>query len=184
MALDPELKKALTRLPVGEKDKLLLRLIGKDPVLVEKLLFELVEERRTLDDRRAVIRQIIDRLASYDHDTAGWVMMAMRDVSGAITRHIKVTKDSYGEVELTLYMLNMFCQKQGHLLKTLNHRTDKAAQYIAKRAEQVLKKLQKLDADYFIEFERDANQMLKSVHTLCSAAYARQAGLPQTWMSA
>jgi hypothetical protein len=181
MALDTDFKKVITSLPVAEKDKLLLRLIGKDPVLVEQLTFKLLEGGRTLNDRRAVVRQTIDRLADIKESSAGWVMMNMRAVSGDITRHVKVTNDKYGDVELNLHLLNAFCTQRAEQLRLFNPRSDKAALYLAKRAEQTLKKLAKLDPDYFIEFEREANQMLTHIHSLCSATYARQLALPRTW---
>ena len=110
-ALDPDLKKAIVRMPGVEKDKLLLRLIAKDAVLTERLQFELVEEGKTIDERRSLIREFIDRTARLHADTPGWLMMDMRTVSGYISRHLKVTKDKYGEVELMLYMLNTFYDK-------------------------------------------------------------------------
>lgn len=165
----------------AEKDKLLLRLIGKDAVLVERLNFELVEHRETLHTRRELIKQAIERVAKHSNDTPGWLMMDMRSLSGDITRHMKVTKDAYGEVELNLFMLNTFFDYQTELLRHYNSRSDKAAEYIAKRTEQLLKKVQKLDPDYYIEFSDDVNRLLQRVHTLCPAPYARQLNLPKEW---
>lgn len=181
-ALDPDLKKAIIRMPGVEKDKLLLRLIAKDTILTERLQFELVEHSDTLEERRDLIRQFIDRTANLHQDSAGWVMMDMRTVSGYISRHLKVTKDKYGEVELMLYMLNTFYDHNAHLLQKYNSRTDKAAEYIAKRAEQVLKKVGKLDADYHIEFADEINKLLGWVHYTAPAHYARQLGLPNEWV--
>ncbi|GAB2528995.1 hypothetical protein [Spirosoma aerophilum] len=181
-ALDPELKKAIVRMPGTEKDKLLLRLITKDAVLTERLQFELVEEGRTIDERRHTIRAFIDRTANLHADTPGWLMMDMRTVSGHISRHLKVTKDKYGEVELMLYMLNTFYDNNAHLLQKYNSRTDKAAEYIAKRTEQVLKKAVKLDPDYYVEFMDEINKLLGWVNTTASAHYARQLSLPKEWL--
>ncbi len=164
-----------------EKDKLLLRLIAKDAVLTERLQFELVEGGKTIDDRRALIRDFIDRTSNLHADSAGWLMMDMRTVSGYISRHLKVTKDKYGEVELMLYMLNTFYDRNAHLLQKYNSRTDKAAEYIAKRTDQVLKKVVKLDPDYHIEFADDINNLLRWVHVTAPAHYARQLGLPKEW---
>jgi hypothetical protein len=179
--LSPDLKRAITFLPDKEKDKLLLRLVGKDPVLTERLEFELVEEGSTVENRRQLIRDLIARTARLDPDTAGWMMMDMRTVSGYITRHQKVTKDAYGEVELTILMLNSFLDKHGDLLRTLNSRTEKCAQYVAKRTDAILKKLNKLDADYHMEFADDMNRLLRFVHHNAPAHFARQAGTPKQW---
>ena len=107
-AIIPDLKQAITRLPEKEKDKLLLKLVAKDALLVERLEFELIEHGQTVDERRLTIREFIDRTVRLKQDTAGWIMMDMRTISGYISRHLKVTKDKYGEVELGLYMLNSF----------------------------------------------------------------------------
>lgn len=180
-ALDSDLKKAIVRMPGAEKDKLLLRLIAKDAVLTERLQFELVEESKTIDDRRGLIRDFINRSANLHADSAGWMMMDMRTVSGYISRHLKVTKDKYGEVELMLYMLNTFYEYNAHLIQKYNSRTDKAADYIAKRTDQVLKKAAKLDPDYHIEFADDINKLLSWVHYSAPAHYARQLSIPKEW---
>lgn len=180
-ALDADLKKAIVRMPNTEKDKLLLRLIAKDAVLTERLQFELVEEGRTIDERRSLIRDFIDRTAKLHADTAAWLMMDMRTVNGYITRHLKVTKDKYGEVELMLYMLNTFYEHNAHLLQKFNSRTEKAAEYIAKRADQALKKTLKLDPDYHLEFADEVNKLLSWIHYTAPAHHARQLGLPKEW---
>lgn len=180
-ALESDLKKAIVRMPGVEKDKLLLRLIAKDAVLTERLQFELVEEGKTIDERRGLIRAFIDRTATLHADSAGWLMMDMRTVSGYITRHLKVTKDKYGEVELMLYMLNTFYDHNAHLLHKYNSRTDKAAEYIAKRTDQALKKAIKLNPDYHIEFANEINKLLSWVYQNAPAHYARQLGLPKEW---
>ncbi|QJW88373.1 hypothetical protein HNV11_02775 [Spirosoma taeanense] len=181
-ALDSDLKKAIVRMPGAEKDKLLLRLIVKDPVLTERLQFELIEHGQTIDERRELIRQFINRTVNLKQDSAGWLMMDMRTISGYISRHLKVTKDKYGEVDLMLYMLNTFYDHHAHLLHKYNSRTDKAAQYIAKRTDQILKKAGKLDPDYFIEFADEINKLLSWVNYAAPAHYARQLGLPKEWL--
>ena len=180
--LDSDLKKAIVRMPGTEKDKLLLRLIAKDAVLTERLQFELVEDGRTVDERRSLIRDLVDRTANLHADSANWMMTDMRTVGGYISRHLKVTKDKYGEVELMLYMLNTFYTHNAHLLQKYNSRTDKAADYIAKRTDQVLKKVAKLDPDYHLEFADEINKLLSWVHYSAPAHYARQLGLPKEWV--
>jgi len=177
--ITPDLKHAITRLPEKEKDKLLPKLVTKDDLLVERLEFELIEHSQTVDERRLIIREFIDRTVRLKQDSAGWIMMDMRTISGYITRHLKVTKDKYGEVELGLYMLNCFFEERPDQLRTYNSRTDKCAQYIAKRTEQVLKKLLKLDPDYHIEFLDDMNTLLGRIYANCPAHYARQLEIPK-----
>ncbi|MEZ0538197.1 hypothetical protein [Fibrella arboris] len=180
-ALSPDLKRAITYLPDKEKDKLLLRLVAKDPILTEKLEYELVENKTTLDYRRKLIRDLTDRTAVLSQDSPAWMMMDMRTVSGYITRHVKVTKDSYGEVDLTIHLLRSFFDNHADLLQRLSSRTEKCAIYVAKRTDAILKKLNKLDPDYYLEFEDDMNKVLRYVYDSAAAHYARQLDTPTEW---
>ncbi len=179
--ISKDLEKAILSLTVKEKDKMLLRLIGKNALLVEQLQYQLLENESFLEERREEIRKNILRVSKMYHETPGWAMMAMRDLNGKITNHVKVTKDKYGEIELTLYLLNMFFENQFKLLEKYSKKSDTIALYIAKRTEFILKKLPKLHEDYYIEFERGINQLLERVHTYAPAFYAKQMGLAKSW---
>lgn len=176
-----ELEKVILGLPAKEKDKILLRLIGKNELLILQLQYQLLENESFLDDRRGEIKKSIQRVSKMHHDTPGWLMMDMRDLNSRITTHVKVTKDKYGEVELTLYLLNAFFENQPKLLEKYSSKSDTIAQYIAKRTEFILKKLPKIHEDYYIEFERDINKLLERVHMYAPAYYARQMDLPKSW---
>lgn len=176
-----ELEKAIVGLPAKEKDKLLLRLIGKSELLVEQLQFQLLENESFLNDRRDEIKKSILSVSKMGHYTPGWMMMDMRDLNGRITNHVKITKDKYGEIELTLYLLNCFFDNQFALLEKYSSKSDTIAFYIAKRTEFILKKLPKLHEDYYMEFERDVNKLLTLVNSSAPAYYAKQMGLPESW---
>lgn len=179
--LPKELEKAVLSLPQKEKDKLLIRLIGKNELLIQQLYFQLLEDESDLPHKRAEIKNQILKVSKMYHDTAGWMMMDMRELNGRITNHVKITKDKYGEVELTLFLLNTFFDNQLSLLEQYSGKTDTISLYIAKRTEFLMKKLPKLHEDYFVEFERDVNKLLERIHTYCPAYYARQMQLPKSW---
>lgn len=164
---------------VKEKDKLLLRLIAKDTTLTDRLNFELIEESSTIDERKEEIKSRIER-ASRHQDTPGWLLMDMRNLSGEINYHIKVTKDKMGGIELNLFLLLTFIEKNENLLSKYSSRSDTCALYIAKKANTILNALNKLDADYLTDFLSDANKMLQYVHRICSKVYARQLELPES----
>jgi hypothetical protein len=176
-----ELESAILTLPVKERDKMLLKLIAKNEILIEQLYFQLLEDESDLKLKREAIKTAIDRVSRLKHDTPGWMMMDMRDLNGKITNHVKITKDKYGEVELTLLMLNTFFDRQLPLMEKYTRQSDTLAQYVAKRTEALLSKVQKLNEDYFIEFEDGINQLLERVHTYCPAPYAKQMSLPKSW---
>lgn len=179
MPLDKELKQAIVQMPSNEKDKLLLKLVQKDKTLVDRLYFELVEERTTLEERREAIRKAIQRYAAVPQYSAGLIMMDMRDLSGIISRHVKITKDTYGEVELFLYLLNQFYEHHAELLQKYSSKSDTCASYIAKKTELLLSKYRKLDEDYRIDFDDSLNTLIGRVHESCAAYYARELKLPK-----
>ncbi len=166
-------------MPTKEKDKILLRLIAKDKVLVDKLHYELLEEGLTLDDRREEIRDRIERSAQGDHGTPGWLMMDMRDISGMISYHVKVTKDKPAALDMNLFLLLRFMEENQNMLRTYSSRADKCALYLAKKAQTVINAFNRLDPDYRIDYISDLNRMLTLLFTLCSKGYAQQLGLPR-----
>jgi hypothetical protein len=181
MALPDQLKKAIIQMPAKEKDKLLLRLITKDKTLSDRLHFELLEDSATIPERREEIVNRIIRTSKFNQNTPGWVLMDMRNLSGDISYHVKVTKDKIGAVELNIFLLNTFLETYSGILKTYSSKADTCALYIAKKAQTILNSLKKLDEDYRFDYIKDANQMLKHVHTVCSKMYARQMEIPETW---
>jgi len=168
-------------MPPKEKDKLLIRLINKDTTLMDKLYFELIEESSTVQERREAIIARIVRLSKHTQDTPGWIMMDLRSLSGDISYHVKITKDKLGALELNIFLLNTFLTKYADKLTTYSSRSDKCALYIAKKALTIINGLNKLQEDYRVDYKKDTNQMLASVHKLCSKMYARQLNVPEAW---
>lgn len=181
MAIPDLLKKEILRLSQKEKDKLLLRLINKDKALVDRLYFELIEDSATLAERRASLKHRIDKVSRMTYQSAGWIMMEMRSLSGDIAYHVKITRDKYGEVDLNLFLLNAFFEHQASLLRTHSSRTDKCALYMAKKSQTLLNRLAKLDDEFYVDFEKEINVLLKHMHSMCTQPYARQFSLPRSW---
>jgi len=181
MPLSDQLKKAIIQMPVKEKDKLLLRLITKDQTLSDRLHFELIEDSATIPERKEEITGRIVRISKFNQNTPGWVLMDMRTLSGDISYHVKVTKDKMGALELNLFLMNTFMEKYADILRTYSSKADTCALYLAKKALTIINGLNKLDEDYKVDYIKDANQMLKSIHSLCSKMYARQLGVPVEW---
>jgi len=181
-AIEKELKKEILQLPQGEKDKLLLRLVAKDGDLVERLRFVLIEEESTTEERRLAVQESIAATATGNYSNPdGWLLKAMRSLSSAITHHVKITKDKYGDIELSLYLLNAFFDAQGQHFRHLGRQNERICAYVAKKAESILKKLNKLNPDYYIEFEENVNRMLTFIHSSGPGIHARQLGLARQW---
>lgn len=154
--LTRELKKAISALPDKEKDKLLFRLIPKDELLVAQLEFRLLEEGNTTEFRRDALRNGIDRSlqrAANNYYSPGYLLLDIRAISGKINRHVKISKDKYGEIELNLFMLSRTLELLGGQLRfaspwhsrTLN-------EYMAKRVLKLLQLLEKIPEDYHADF--------------------------------
>ncbi len=174
-------------MPEAEKDKLLLRLVAKDVMLVRKLQHQLLEDEVDAEQQRdALVEQVTTYFTSEGFSgwnyTPGLVMMELRNFSGAITRHVKITKDKYGEVRLLLLLVNLPFRHQRALLDKKTRRADKFAVYVVKKAQTTLNKLEKLNEDYYIEFEKDVNEMLGHLHSYPPTAQRTdEHGLPKQW---
>lgn len=180
MPLSKELKEAILAMPASEKDKLLLRLLGKHTELQKQLEYQLLEFGESLETRRQAIKKGIDRLYAMEPDTAGWLMMDMRSYNAEISQHVKTTKDKYGEIELTLYLLMGLINKHLPLIEKYNGRNDSLAEYVVKRTDFMLKKLEKLHPDIQFDFLKDVNQLLSILpHSAC-AYHAREMKIPRS----
>ncbi|MEM1134371.1 MAG: hypothetical protein AAGI07_00930 [Bacteroidota bacterium] len=164
--LSKELEAAIRAMPEPEKDKILLRLIRKDRLLIKKLQFELLSDEIKMKENREELISSIKHMSKvgYSH-TPGLLMMDMRDFSGSINEHVKVTKDKYDEVVLNLVLVNEFFKNNyERVLVGKERRADSFARYVCKKADTVLKKLSKMHEDYHLEFEEDVNEMLKLIY--------------------
>ena len=154
--LSGELKQAVKELPDKEKDKLLLRLIPKNEMLVRQLEFRLLENSETTDLRREELKERIENHVSIYPDrfySPGYLLVHMREISGLITRHVTITKDKHGEVELNLLMLTeMLERNHDSLLNAHWYEMIKLDEYIVRRTLKLLKLTEKIHEDYRIEF--------------------------------
>ena len=185
--ISDELKKAIRMMPEPEKDKLLLRLVAKDALLVRKLQHQLLEDEVDMEAQREALAEQVrtyfasDAFVQWSY-TPGLVMMELRNVSGTITRHVKVTKDKYGEVQLLLLLVNLPFRHQRPMLDKKIRRSDKFARYVVKKAQTALNKLSRLNQDYYIEFEKDVNEMLHHLSSYApTAQLMEEYELPRQW---
>lgn len=104
--ISEELQDAILQLPNKEKNKLLIRLINKDDLLIDQLQYKLLENTEAdLVYRRNEVKEYIGRVFGYSSipyfkDLHYYV----RDGISKINRYYKVTKDKKGELELLIYL--------------------------------------------------------------------------------
>jgi len=159
--LSDELKQAISLLSNKEKDKLLFRLIAKDSALVEKLTFELLEDTGSKDERREEIYEMIDKgFERYRYYSPGYLLLTLRSISGDINRHVKTTKDKYGEIQLNLLMLNKSLGLFGENIRKAPPRKQLTFNtYVVKRAVKLVGLLRKLHEDYLLDFQEDIQKL-------------------------
>lgn len=165
--LTPELKKAISGLSPKEKDKLLFRLIPKDEILVAQLEYQLLEENATVEFRRDEMRNMIERSvqrAANNYYSPGYLLLDLRAISGRINRHVKITKDKYGEIELNLFMLNKtMLLLSGNLRFASPWHARTLNEYIAKRLLKLQKLLEKLPEDYHADFRPGFQELVSEL---------------------
>jgi hypothetical protein len=177
----PELKEAILNMPQKEKDKLLLRLLVKDALLVAKLEHELLKDE---SDTQAIFLKKEADIKRYvgKEDSPGLLLMTFRYINGDITRYEKITKDKLGAIKLTLFMLNSGLSSNMAKLKVTQYEGYTLATYVVARASSILNKLAKTHEDYYIEVEEQVNLMLRHIYEFPQAAkMAQEAGLPKRW---
>ncbi|MCH8534607.1 MAG: hypothetical protein LAT51_06010 [Flavobacteriaceae bacterium] len=162
MKFSKEFKEAISHLPEKEKDKLLIRLLKKDPILAQRLEFELIDDL-SVDERRALLADDIEtdvkRFSEYS-GSIGYLTMDIRYLSGYITKHVKITKDKFGEVSLNILMLTEVLQHNNQRIQQVSlSRARKLLVSIIARAFKIVVLTHKLDDDFLIELEKPLNQL-------------------------
>lgn len=185
--LSKELVKEITKMPAKEKDKLLMRLIRKDGLLAEQLEFQLMEFGETTEERRNMlsnkIQEEVDGLEG-GYLNQGIVLSRLRDYSGQITRHLKVTKDKIGEIELSLQLFNSYLDRaQGKLKRKSYYDLVTIGTYVVKRAEKIKKLIAAQHEDYYLEFKRDYLHLVEIINEIPAfGQVAIYIGADLTWI--
>ena len=145
---DPELKEAILGLPPKEKDKMLLRLISKDAVLINQLHFRLLEDETDLHDRQQEVRAKIERqLELIDAQivrrkyAARNLLSDLKSASGIVNEHVRITNDKTGEIDLRLYILEQSVMRYGkQFMAITDYFNERLLTYQAMRLKTILEK--------------------------------------------
>ena len=187
MKFSQEFKEAVLHLSEKEKDKLLIRLLKKDQNLVNRLYFELIDDK-TVDDHRLTMENRVEERAKEITNSAkslNHLKMLTRYLSGEISEHVRITKDKFGEVSLNLLMLNLLLQHNKKLYKKSSARQAyKFNLYVIQRTFRSLILISKMHEDLYMEFEDDLNQLgnlIGDEPTLMD--FAIQNGLDVNWLT-
>ncbi len=166
MTFDKEFKIALQNLPSSEKDKLILRLLKKDLDLANRLLFELVSTDSVEDRRSKIEHEITIGIKRMTHNfySMGYLLVDMRDLSGSISEHVRITKDKVGEISLNLQMLNGVLELNNQkIINAGSSNSHKICIYVIARAFKILMLINSLHEDYILEFRDDLEKLGKLI---------------------
>jgi len=162
MTLPKELKDAISQLSSKDKDKLIFRLLKKDLVLANQLLFELVSNENVEEKRAQVKKQLSNliELATFRFHSPGWLNMDVREMSGIINEHVTITKDKYGEAYLNLWMITEILERNKEkILSASIGKSEKFCVAVIARVFKILLLIKKLHEDYRVEFEDDLTKL-------------------------
>lgn len=160
MSFDKEFKEAIGRLSSSEKDKLILKLLKKDLDLANRLYFELVsgdsKEGRRKETLTKLQKIVADAKESYYYFSPGILLMCMRDTSGIINEHVKITKDKYGEISLQIFVLKEFLEIHNTLFKDFPLKKSYTMNiYCVVKAFKIMVLLKKMHEDLLLDFADD-----------------------------
>lgn len=183
---DKEFKLALASLPSKEKDKLILRLLKKDLKLAERLYFDLVSETTSEEFKNNIEQKIPMAMTVIlnNYYSPGYLQMDIREVSGKINEYFSITKDKYGEIELSLLLLVELLKKCGSKINLSKHRSgEKLRIYIVSKIFKVLILISKQHDDIKWDFKESVEHIGKLIDTIpLLHMTAHKNGLQLEWL--
>ena len=166
----PELKEAVLNLPQKEKDKLLVRLVGKDKMLLKQLHFQLLEDQYDLEERIEKLKERLTALFAEGRNSVKNIpaysnykelQALIRQASGMVNEHEKVTKDKYSEVECRIYILTEAVRRYPRLFEpTAVHTGLKLRAYMSSRIKATATKFDKLHEDLQFDLQEGMEEVL------------------------
>lgn len=188
MKFSTEFKEAVLQLSEKEKDKLLIRLLKKDHNLVNRLFFELLDDKN-VDDHRAIMEEHVQtraqEITSYAK-SLNHLKVLTSFVSGDIAEHVRITKDKFGEVSLNLLMLNTVLASSNQLFQKTNPvHARKFCVYVIARIFRCLVLIKKMHEDVALDFEpllEDLAHLMSEKPLLMKTAINH--GLDLNWLNA
>lgn len=162
---DPELKSAVLNLSQKEKDKLLVRLVNKDKLLMKQLHFQLLENEDDLENRIEVLKlklkDLFDNTSIKISNTPilsnfKALNIILRQASGLINEHEKVTKDKFSAAECRLYILTYPYHQYPRLYENSTLQvSEKLHKYVIARIKTALKNISVLHEDLQFDLQED-----------------------------
>ena len=158
MKIETEFKEAILALPEKEKDKLLIRLIKKDKVLVNQLYFQLLETK-SVEAFRSELEERFQRIVAavkirfYSSDI---YLQEVKVMSGMINELVSTTKDKYSEPYLNLKMLIIsLTYLKDELNREMPNRSYAFNIYVIARSFKIMTQIKTMHEDLQYDFKED-----------------------------
>ncbi|MFT7248117.1 MAG: hypothetical protein ACI9DJ_002928 [Algoriphagus sp.] len=174
-----ELENAILSLTAKEKDRHLLRLIAKNDLLREQMQFNLLEDESDLTWRRQDIAESIDSYFGVPYSYVGVLLKDIRKLSAQITWHRRITKDKYGEVDLTVALLEIILLHHHKQIDKHVRKADSFRVYLVRKAIAAIKNINALHEDFHIDFRERMDKILGLLHTFETRYHASLLDLPE-----
>jgi len=172
-----ELKEAILRLPQKEKDKLLIRLINKDQMLIKQLHFQLLENENDLWDRHRELEVYLHE--SFLNLQKKWstknsqsvfqlLLVYLREMSGKINEHASITKSKDSELKLRLKVIRWSIEYFPDLYTSYHSskHADKFFEYQKGRLKLCFGLYNKMHEDLRYEFKEDVAYVVSYVEDI------------------
>ncbi|AKQ44842.1 hypothetical protein TH63_03140 [Rufibacter radiotolerans] len=158
-----DFKQALKKLSEKEKEALILRLVRKDGEAYDALAFELLED--------VTLESLFARSAETIHDIMFTVSgrslskalsRGLKKATQEIARYYRITKDRKGEVELTIYLLQLIFDNFTGQFESIYKGFYVATARLVLRTMTLIKK--HLHEDYHLEYQDALNAFLDDLN--------------------
>jgi len=162
MKIETEFKEAILSMPEKEKDKLLLRLIKKDKVLVNQLYFQLLETKSVEAFRTEIevrFQKIVAAVKTrfYSSDI---YLYEVKEMSGMINELVSTTKDKYSEPYLNLKMLILSLSNlREELIHEMPNKSYAFNMYVIARSFKILTQIKAMHEDLQYDFKEDVETL-------------------------
>jgi hypothetical protein len=179
--IEKDLEEAIVALPSKEKNKLLIRLINKDRILVEQLHFKLLEHAEIdLKLREDAVANEIDKIKKYASLKSKELLALERAYFSQINHHKRITSDKLGEIRLGIRLILRLTGIYTAVFNKpdLKHNY-KLNEFNIKKILLLIKNLKSIHEDYRIEFVDDINKILYFFYDGIHASLASALGLPR-----
>ncbi|NQD71484.1 hypothetical protein HP439_12195 [Sphingobacterium shayense] len=167
---DLDLKEAVLKLSQKEKDKLLVRLVGKDKMLMKQLHYQLLEGEENLNERIEILKSTLcdlfrnmqkENKTSRSYNFEKNLTANIRRANGLVNEHEKITKDKFSDVECRLLVLNEVFELYPNLFSpTSYYSSPKLLTYIQTRVRSVVTKYEKLHEDFQFDLRSQFQNMI------------------------